>query len=165
MDTQIELGNMLFGNSRGEFLLERSEGWEDQLHKLFEFIDPDYWYQVEYENSTFCIMAYWWGSCTCGWDDFATELEEMEHQPDCYTFEYELCVKEDGYSTDYKKLKKVYEKHGWNTKGKDWWHGCALKCSCGYNERYEERFIELCAEFTEIIDNCIKSVEQDRSKQ
>jgi hypothetical protein len=69
----MELGNMVFGNSRGEYGVPRTDDWLDPLAKLFEAINPDRdnsWreYGVEFENDVFSVMPYWWGDCTCGKD-------------------------------------------------------------------------------------------------
>ena len=67
----MELGNIVFGNSRGEFPIKRRAGWEDELIRLFDAYAPDRYnewreYGVNFENNTFSVMEYWWGDCTCG---------------------------------------------------------------------------------------------------
>lgn len=72
----MELGNMMFGNSRGRFPIER-EGWEDELYRLFEAYAPSGDTRgEELENDTFAVMPYWWGGCTCG-------AECPQHADDC----------------------------------------------------------------------------------
>jgi hypothetical protein len=75
----MELGNMIFGNSRGEFPVAR--GLQEIFGALFEGtgLSP---YQ-EFESDVFTIFPYWWGECdkeiACSKCD---KLEECpEHKP------------------------------------------------------------------------------------
>jgi hypothetical protein len=86
----MELGNALFGHSRGTYPLKREAGFEEELYRLFEACAPDRddasrQYGLDFENNVFSIFPYYWGDCTCGytqkeklWD------EENEHEPQCY---------------------------------------------------------------------------------
>lgn len=70
----MELGNMLFGHSRGEFPVPRTEDLYMQLVRLFDAYAPDRdnsWreYGVAFENEVFSVMPYWWGDCTCGMEE------------------------------------------------------------------------------------------------
>ena len=86
----MELGNALFGISRGEFPIEREEGFEEELFRLFDVIAPDRnnsWreYGMEFENDVFSVFPYYWGDCTCGYDEKDSQWqEENEHEPHCY---------------------------------------------------------------------------------
>ena len=135
----MELGNIIFGNSRGQYPIKRHIGYEDELKKLFIAIDPDYdGYGVDYENDIVFLMLYYWGDCTCGYDEKEWKWsEENKHRADCYQLEYR---KTFGYSykVNYSELKKLYKKYGWDTKGKDWWHGCDIRCSCDYDARWKQ---------------------------
>jgi len=79
----MELGNMLFGNSRGSYRVERTDENYLEFERLFNAYSPDRdfsyrEYGVEFENDTFWVMPYWWGDCTCGCDE---NLED--HELDC----------------------------------------------------------------------------------
>ena len=79
----MELGNAIFGNSRGEHPVPRTEELYSELVRLFDAIDPERdnsWreYGVEFENDTFSTMPYWWDDCTCG-----NEVVDKECLPDC----------------------------------------------------------------------------------
>ena len=86
----MELGNALNGISRGEYPIERDEGFEEELFRLFETIAPErdnLWreYGVEFENDVFSIFPYYWGDCVCGYDEKDAQWqEENEHEPHCY---------------------------------------------------------------------------------
>lgn len=86
----MELGNILFGNSRGSFSIERGQGYEQELARLFDVCAPDRDtnlrdYGVDFENDTFHVFPYYWGDCTCGYDEFESEwCEHNHHAEDCY---------------------------------------------------------------------------------
>ena len=62
----MELGNLVFGHSRGEYPVPRTDFYYDQLFRLFEAIDPkyDHSYGLEFENKVFSTFPYYWGDCT-----------------------------------------------------------------------------------------------------
>lgn len=86
----MEIGNALFGISRGEFPIEREEGFEEELFRLFDVIAPDSsdsWreYGMDFENGVFSVFPYYWGDCTCGFDEKDSQWsEENAHEPHCY---------------------------------------------------------------------------------
>lgn len=45
------------------------------------------------------------------------------------------------------ELRRLFQKYGWRTDGDDWWHGCALRCTCDYNDRYEETMQDYAEQF------------------
>ena len=70
----MELGNMLFGNSRGEFPVPRTEEFYAQLVRLFDAYAAERnnsWreYGVAFENEVFSVTPYYWGDCTCGMEE------------------------------------------------------------------------------------------------
>jgi len=155
-----ELGNLVFGNSRGEYPLKRGVGFEEELFRLFDAYAPDRdnsWreYGVEFENDTFMVFPYYWaGNCTCGFDNY--EFTE-KHSENCFLNELEREKLKNGWvknkygfleypEKDWETMKKseleivkeLYKKRGWDTKSKNWWHGFAIRCDCDYWERYEK---------------------------
>lgn len=86
----MEIGNLIFGNSCGEFPIERGVGWEDELIRLFDTYAPDRdnsWreYGVLFENDIFSIFPYYWGECTCGYvEKEARWCEDNKHNVHCY---------------------------------------------------------------------------------
>lgn len=93
----MELGNMIFGCSRGEFEVDRA--WQDILCYLFSEAGLDCrgypetntpvkgWDGEKFESDTFIVRPYNWSAeCTCGFDD---ELEEWwennPHSKNCYS--------------------------------------------------------------------------------
>jgi len=134
----MELGNAMFGNSRGPVPIERGVGWEEELYRLFESYAPERdneWreYGVEFENDTFSVFPYYWGGCTCGFEEMRSEwVNSQSHSPGCYQEEYDR-LPYDG-------------KHKWNKAegavealcakwGIEWNDGLgsAVHCTCGFD--------------------------------
>ena len=87
----MELGNMISGNSRGNYPIGRGVGYEEQLERLFEAYAPERdnsWreYGERFENDAFEVFPYYWGEdCTCGFDELDIAWEDAHpHKPECY---------------------------------------------------------------------------------
>lgn len=150
----MELGNLLFGNSFGEYKIPRRSVFEDEFFKLFETCEPGYngYHGIYYENDTFFTMPYYWGNCTCGFDGIDNgheKVNNLEHKDSCYNRKYWKIYDDYLFSNQEERLKELkilYKEYGWNTEGKDWWNGCAIRCSCDYNERIDK----ISDEYTEL---------------
>jgi hypothetical protein len=104
----MEIGNLLFGNSRGRFHVERGVGFENELSRLFDAYSPDRdtsWreYGEEFENDTFAVFPYYWGDCTCGYErrwSVASDAWEKgnPHADNCY--QIELKAREGKYDRE-----------------------------------------------------------------
>ena len=146
----MELGNMCFGNSRGEFEFPRE--WQDRFHLLLEDAGFDgYGYRAGnsgtiWQNDTFLVMPYYWGDCTCGYDDLeASWSAANKHTENCYMSDYktltdwfeELGLKEYGKDSIKCKEKRMMlcAAHGidWNDG-----FGSAMHCTCDYKRKWEE---------------------------
>lgn len=153
----MELGNFLFGHSFGEYKIERGVGFEEEIKRLFNAyaLESDYY---EFENDTFSVLPYYWGDCTCGFDDYIFE----EKHKNCYQNELEEEKLKNGWiknENGYLQFtgrglikfgddsKKIYELEG--KKEKEIYkklckkynlplEGCAIHCTCDYYKRYEE---------------------------
>lgn len=64
----MEMGNMLFGNSRGEFPVDRA--WEGVFLDFLEACDIE---DVWYDNGVFTVRPYYWGE-----DDEMASLPNFE---------------------------------------------------------------------------------------
>lgn len=160
----MELGNMLFGNSRGQHPVPRD--WEDELYRLFKEIEKqdrkfnNYPYQ-EYENDVFHIFPYYWGDCTCGFEEIEYEIAgELEHRPDCYqTRLREEKLKKGFVKEKFEDIELISRpKNGsysyWNNIDEKirkrlctefdlpFPDGSAVHCTCDYSERYKQKLIE-----------------------
>jgi len=143
----MELGNIVFGNSRGEIHLQRGVGFEDEWERLVERMGIDY-YGENFENKTFAILPYWWGDCTCGFDEAAnfqgkhgfecyqTKLDEERVKAGWHYGKYGFLGRPEGLSyTECAKIedtiyKKLTKKFGLSR------YGCAVHCTCDYEDRY-----------------------------
>lgn len=56
----MEIGNMCFGHSRGNFKIPRHAGYEKKFEQLLTKIGDDSGYGIKYENDTFSINPYCW---------------------------------------------------------------------------------------------------------
>ena len=153
-----ELGNLCFGNSRGNYVLERGIGFEEELFRLFNAYASDRdnsWreYGVQFENDTFFVFPYYWGDCTCGYAE-ADNFNE-KHANECYhtkkkKIEKEWAIKK-GELKEFEKFeyfseyglpeneRKIYNKEIeelCKSMGLSYPHGCAVHCNCDYWERY-----------------------------
>lgn len=151
----MEMGNIMFGNSRGDFEVPR-DTFQHIFHVLIEKLEPDNYdgHPKEFENDVFRIFPYYWGECTCGWDDLDNgheKLEKIEHNSNCIYHEYMKCAYDEDKLRQHNDmlilLKSVYEKRGLSTEGDDWWNGCGVICDCDFDIRYQNILSEYCEIF------------------
>lgn len=149
---EMELGNMVFGNSRGEYPLGRGVGFEEELFRLFDAYAPkrdNSWreYGEEFENDTFAIMPYYWGDCECGYDEKESEwCEKNDHQESCISIEIRHIAHYDRFKSPdiflAKYLTPIFEKHALSTSDKNWWYGYMTLCTCDYENRWQKFLAE-----------------------
>jgi len=108
----MELGNMMFGNSRGEYPVERLDRYYYEFERLFNAYAPDrnnLWreYGVEFENDTFWVFPYYWGDCTCGaeGDEYCTNecllvKPNFYHKPTGFKLSWYKYPLRDSYSNE-----------------------------------------------------------------
>lgn len=154
--SEMELGNIIFGNSRGEYPIGRDgRGFEEELYRLFDAYSPkrdNSWreYGEEFENDVFAVMPYYWGECECGYEEREYEwCEKNKHRAECYQIDYHKIPEGVEFSKQYlnrhgafleKYIKPLYKKHGIQVDfaDKNWWAGCAVICTCDYASRWSE---------------------------
>lgn len=149
----MELGNMIFGNSRGEHPVDRDSHMDDTLRLLADALGQNFYFVPGFENETFVVRPYYWGDCTCGWDDH--ENFPGDHHPECYETKLLALKKKHGDpsiigDTPYTRARTALCK----SMGLSHEHGCEMHCTCDYYERYEKWFDE--HKFGEMghADNC-----------
>ena len=95
----MELGNVIFGNSRGEYEVPRKE-FEDILLPLMEEVgvglrgydkDPDETYAT-FENDIFLIRPYYWGN-----DDKIASLSNFVYKPTNFQIQWYKYPLRDSY--------------------------------------------------------------------
>lgn len=85
----MELGNMIFGHSRGEWSVPREPAYENPIGMLLDEVRDCFGEDVVYGdgfcNEVFEVRAYYWGDCTCGYDERCEAWHEAnKHRDDCY---------------------------------------------------------------------------------
>ena len=67
----MELGNLIFGHSRGEYSIPRTKEWEIMIISLLYVCSEDSFLvsPPSFENKVFLIFPYYWGDCTCGYQE------------------------------------------------------------------------------------------------
>lgn len=155
----MELGNMIFGNSRGHYEVNRN--LQDEWHSYMQECGFDtYGYHEQsdddgiFQNDVFWIKPYYWGDCTCGFDELDyIWSKENSHSEDCYQSELEReklaaggllnaefgWIERPGNVTydDWRKIErgiysKLCAKHGLDPE-----FGCAVHCTCTYQSDYQ----------------------------
>lgn len=143
----MELGNLVFGNSRGNFPLKRGIGFEEQFERLNSLFEPS-GYVENFENDTFSIFPYYWGDCTCGFDDYEftgghlkscyqSELDKERQKAGARLTEFGYLDFPDNWTGDEKRITedRIYEKL--TAKYGLPMSGCAVHCTCDYEQRYK----------------------------
>jgi hypothetical protein len=116
----MELGNLVFGNSRGEAPVPRSDKFEAPWQELCDRLKLN-WYGYEndgclvpekdgvLQNDVFAVRSYDWHSeCTCG----ASEKMDAwhagnSHKPTCYQAEYNAEMDAYDVQHHYRELEKL----------------------------------------------------------
>jgi hypothetical protein len=103
MSHTMELGNAIFGHSRGEVPIPRSEGYEEELQRLFDaYSDEES--VVAFDNETFSVAPYFWGDCDCDRPDFehtegcAETRPNFHFKPDDYQLKWYKYPLRDSYA-------------------------------------------------------------------
>lgn len=85
----IELGNLVFGISRGEWPIPRVPSYEMPVWNLIDQLNDNHdkgsthLYNTEFSNEVFYMRNYYWGDCTCG-IEYDEEGDEIgEHKENC----------------------------------------------------------------------------------
>lgn len=146
-----ELGQIAFGNPWGEleapdFVIAGLDFLGQIIAKNDDNENPAHNVAAEFINHTFEMRSYYWGDCTCGWDKlefqeehrsecYQTELEKMETEKRVHEGQYIsnlsyqqfMALQDEIYSVLTQKYNLPME-------------GCAVHCTCDYNDRFEQWF-------------------------
>lgn len=133
----MELGNLAFGHSRGEYPVDR--GLQTTFHEWLDVMgfgsygnkkDSDEW---AFENDTFRMQPYYWGDCQCGFEDAEMNwYAENDHAPDCYQVALHHAIGDSPYGQERDaKIKRVCAEYRLPYPS-----GCMVHCTCDYNERF-----------------------------
>lgn len=90
-------------------------------------------YGEEFRNDTFEMHPFYWGDCTCGWDDMQVDFEQNNpHEEHCFQSELKRRNPEEPYS----EAAKLAEERGLPMQG------CAIHCDCSYKALETEFYAE-----------------------
>lgn len=169
---------MLFGNSSGEFQVERGVGFESELGRLFDSYAPSRdssWreYGSEFENETFSVFTYHWGDCECGWESKRSERSANwsklnPHTNECYQSELKLKKLENGWTegkyfldspkgmkySEYREIEDQIYRELCKKHNLPYPYGCAVHCTCGHDEKWERFAEEVIKEIGEHPESC-----------
>ena len=148
----MELGNLTFGCSRGPYGVPRGSGWENEFDRLLNKLEHMGLSYDDFENDVFLISSYYWGDCTCGYDDKEYEwCNNNHHADDCYREDYYRLEKEldekygshlslpDNIHKKYvERVIELYKKHSLEYNKNNPLQGCAIRCSCDYHKKWSE---------------------------
>jgi len=139
----MELGNAVFGNSRGEYDIDR-----DRFQDLFCNLMERYGMCDEMDNpktiitKDFELRPYYWDDCTCDGEQADIEwCKANKHEDTCYQTEVgKLKEKDPNHYTVYgfydtQEVLDLLKKHNLPKQG------CAVHCDCSYKKRWHD-FLE-----------------------
>lgn len=151
-----ELGQMAFGNPSGEFELGKLEGYTaEQLRYLTKlihnsrqaeavqgFIGGEFGYGANFRNQTFEMLPYYWGDCTCGYEDEEEGWSEThKHDPNCFSgrmkaFREEL--ERQRYKTYSKKWVRRVDQWALENGWEHGFEGSGVHCDCPRQQELEQ---------------------------
>ena len=87
----LELGNLLFGHSRGNYYIEDRRKWEEVFIKLLDALDMEC-HAGNFENDVFIVRPYYWGD-----DEAIMKLPNFEYKPTGFTMSWYKYALRDAY--------------------------------------------------------------------
>jgi len=163
----MELGNMFFGNSRGEYPVKRHAGFEDELWRLFKAIGADDHYGSDFTNDVFEVHPYWWGDCTCEYEEKERRWQKLhQHLASCPAAGDDFVACSCGYEHEWKMFSMEHDhtedcalvRPNFWYKPDDYklkWYKYPVRDS------YTNRKLSL-GQFVRMIDKCIASLKEKR---
>lgn len=143
---------MVLGKAYSEFDLGKDESYvAERLYKLSEMLgkkNPDsqahgllggeWGYGQDFKNEVFEMHPYWWGECTCGFDESDLSWSEIHlHTTPCFFNRY--MAEEKRLASDVVSFDKRHDLMTEWAKANgyaDAPNGMAVHCDCGVHEEY-----------------------------
>lgn len=102
----MELGNMIFGHSRGQDEIPREDEWHEPLSAVLEACGCDSYGWPRFENDTFMVQGYDWDAeCDCGFSERTDAWHKAHpHAPECYDSVMNKIMEEYDARTKYKEI-------------------------------------------------------------
>ena len=102
----------------------------DNVHGI---LGGEFGYGEEFKNDVFEMHPFWWGDCTCGWDEMQYNFEENNpHEEHCYQSE----LKRRNPESPYTEAAKLAEERGLPMQGS------AIHCDCRYKALETQFYID-----------------------
>lgn len=110
----------------------------------------EFGYGVHYKNKVFEMFPYYWGDCTCGFDNYEYT---GDHRKKCYQTELDIEKKKKGWKKRGRGILEAPERWSYDKERKiedkiykllctkynlSYPAGCAVHCTCDYEERYNK---------------------------
>lgn len=142
-----ELGQVAFGNEYHQY--EPPEVAEALLYALATILlnstnpNASPCYGTEYSNDIFEMHPYYWGDCTCGFDEEESEwCNTHSHTENCFHTKYhKFKEKLEGQNINpYGKTRKQWEQLALEFARKNGYsrlEGIEIYCDCGYDAEYQ----------------------------
>jgi hypothetical protein len=130
----------------------------DSSKQDYGFLGGEFGYGQDFKNELFEMFPYYWGDCDCGYHNYGFD----EVHINCYQNEFKSVddkygmfgtwAKCDGSKDKIEKerekifkeeLVKLYSKHGLEYDKEDVFAGCAVRCSCDYDKRYQDWLVKI----------------------
>lgn len=97
------------------------------------FLGGEFGYGQEFRNDVFEMHPFWWGDCTCGWDDMQFDFEENNpHDEHCFQSELKRRNPDDIFDGAI----ALADERGISR------HGCYSYCNCNYKVLEDEFYAE-----------------------
>jgi len=148
----MELGNMMFGNSKGNYPMKRGR-WQDRFYMFLEDASIDTFSIPEFENDIFKLFPYYWGECTCGFEEKDDNWAEThDHDENCYQKIVDKELIERGWYigsggflehpkeinwVDANTTEEIIRKKYCKQLGLPYPDGSWVHCTCNYDKDYE----------------------------
>lgn len=146
------LGQMIFGNAHGKFELGADERYvAEKLYELSKtlgkktpdaqahgLLGSEWGYGQEFKNEIFETHPYWWGDCTCGFEEKDVSWSKKRpHTRTCFFTRYQVknedvSRKEIPFDKKHKLMTKWAKANGYA----DAPNGMAVYCDCGVDRAY-----------------------------
>ena len=107
--------------------------YEEIFIPLFKRLFPDNPYTDHFENAVFRVAPFYWGDCTCGFDEKEWRCDEANpHHINCWSERFERAAQAN--SRDFHAQQKWAADNGWPTIDGKLKPGVAVYCDCGKAE-------------------------------
>jgi hypothetical protein len=135
----MELGQMIFENDgpyECQYTVERGL-YQAAFEPLWPLVDP-YNYgagRAAFENEVFRVFPYYWGDCTCGFEDRESRWSnDNPHHTGCWQERFRRAT----HNLDFRDGEKWALENGWPVENGNPRPGMAVYCDCGVEQQWQK---------------------------